>query len=731
MKNDLKNNARETGGKAPAVKKPDRRFINRDISWMQFNSRVLDEAADPGNPLLERLNFISIVSSNLDEFCMVRLAGIAGQLAHGYRTVHKRHGYDPARLIAELKRLIHRQVERQSRLFNETLLPELERNSIVIARMDDLTAAQKKNAARIMSSEIYPVLTPIGIDPDQPFPLVPNLGLELLIRLVSANSHAEKYALLEVPSVIPRFIRLESSAAEAVFVPAEDLIRSHLDLLFAGAVIRECAAFRITRDMDFSLDADSVADLLTELQLVFRTEPERKAVRLEIASEMSVKARKWLMSNLNLTPETALIQPVRGLLNLKAVSELASLRQFPELRNPPLPPLPAPFLSDRDIFRAIREKGPFLLHHPYYSFDSVVRMLEAAADDPAVLAIKQTLYRVGPESSPVVRALIRAARNGKQVSVLVELRARFDEQNNMKWARELAEAGAHVIYGVAEFKIHGKALLVIRRENDGIRRYVHLSTGNYNEETARLYTDLGYFSDDPLLARDVSALFNVISGYSAPPEWSKLVVAPFNLRERILFLIDREARYSTAENPGHIIIKVNALVDYEVIEHLYRAAERNVKIELIVRGICGLTPGALAPRAAANIRIVSIIDRFLEHSRIYYFAGSGSPEYYLGSADLMPRNLHRRVEILVPVETPELRSELDFILQTELHDRRKGRVVCGFNRYSKTLGSQNKESTRSQIVLYEYYRRRTRKNSSGKSSDGVFTVLRDFRSKER
>ena len=730
MKNNLKRNASAaTCGKASAVKKPDHRFINRDISWMQFNSRVLDEAADAGNPLLERLNFISIVSSNLDEFCMVRLAGIAGQLAHGYRTVHKKHGYDPARLIAELKRLIRRQVERQYQLFDETLLPELERNSIVIARMDDLTAAQKKTAARIMTSEIYPVLTPIGIDPDQPFPLVPNLGLELLVRLVSARSRTEKFALLEVPSVIPRFIQVESSAAGLVFVPAEELIRSHLDLLFAGAVIRECAAFRVTRDMDFSLDADSVADLLTELQLVFRTETERKAVRLEIASEMSAKSRKWLMSNLNLTPETALVQPVKGLLNLKAVSELASLRQFPELRNPPLPSLPAPFLSGRDIFRAIREKGPFLLHHPYYSFDSVVRMLEAAADDPAVLAIKQTLYRVGPESSPVVRALIRAARNGKQVSVLVELRARFDEQNNMKWARELAEAGAHVIYG-AEFKIHGKALLVIRREADGMRRYVHLSSGNYNEETARLYTDLGYFSDDPLLARDVSALFNVISGYSAPPEWAKLIVAPFNLRERILALIDREADRSTAENPGHIIIKVNALVDFEVIEHLYRAAEKNVKIELIVRGICGLTPGALAPRAAANIRIVSIIDRFLEHSRIYYFAGSGSPEYFLGSPDLMPRNLNRRVEILVPVETPELRSELDFILQTELHDRRKGRVVCGFNRYSKTLDRQNREASRSQIVLYEYYCQRQRKNRSGKSSEGVFNVLRELRSRE-
>ncbi|MBO4630401.1 MAG: polyphosphate kinase 1 [Lentisphaeria bacterium] len=714
------------------MKKKSCRFINRDISWIEFNSRVLDEAADPGNPLLERLNFISIVSNNLDEFCMVRFAGVSNQMENGYKKVYKDYGYDPVLLGAELQRKIRSQVERQYRCLKEDILPQLEKHSIRIVSWRQLTASQKNTASKIMNSEIYPILTPIAIDSEHPFPLVQNLGLEILIRLVPEKSKSEKFALLEVPAVIPRFIPLENSAERLVFIPAEELICNQLNLLFSGAVIRECSCFRVTRDMDFSLDADSVSDLLSGLQLALRKRTKRNAVRLEYSSEMSAKSRKWLISQLNITPEKVLIQPIPGLLNLKSMSELASLHHLPALHNVPLPPLPVHFLQDRDIFRAIRENGPFMLHHPYLSFDPVLRMLECAADDPDVLAVKQTLYRVGGGDSPVVRALIRAARNGKQVTVLVELKARFEEQNNMNWAQELAEAGAHVVYGIAKLKIHGKALLVIRKEENGIHRYVHLSTGNYNSKTARLYTDLGYFSDDPLLVRDVSALFNVITGFSAAPDWNRLIVAPFNLREKILSMIDQEARCSTPENPGCIIIKINSLIDYEVIEHLYLAAEKNVRINLIVRGICGLTPCAVSSKAAANIRIVSIIDRFLEHSRIYYFAGNGSPQYYLGSADLMPRNLNRRVEILVPVDSPAHREELDFILKTLLADERKGRHVCGFNQYTGTLKMLSKEASRSQLALYEYYRDRWRKES-GKSQlpENGFTVFRDSRSEER
>ena len=712
------------------MKKTVSRFINRDISWIEFNARVLDEAADPGNPLLERLNFISIVSRNLDEFCMVRLAGVVSQIANGYKTVYKDYGYEPGELLSELKRKILLQTGHQYRCLNEEILPELQRNSIFIVSWNELTASQKNTAVKIMNSEIYPVLTPVGIDPAYPFPLVSNLALEMLIRLVPEKSKTEKYALLEVPAVIPRFIQLENSADRLVFIPAEELIRNHLNLLFAGAEIRECSCFRVTRDMDFSLDEESIADLLSELQVALRKKTQRDAVRLEYAAEMSPKARNWLIRQLKINSEQALIQPIHGLMNLRAMSALASLQHSPELRNPPLPPLPARFIAGSDIFRAIRENGPYLLHHPYISFDPVLKMLDSAADDPAVLAIKQTLYRVGGDS-PVVRTLIRAARNGKQVTVIVELKARFDEQNNINWARELAEAGAHVVYGIAGLKIHCKALLVIRREENGIHRYVHLSTGNYNDKTARQYTDLGYFSDDPLLARDVSALFNVITGFSAPPEWNRLIAAPFNLKDRILALIDREAEYSTAEHPGRIIIKINSLVDYEIIEHLYHAAENHVRIDLIVRGICSLTPSALSRKAAANIRIMSIVDRFLEHSRIYYFAGNGSPEYYLGSADMMPRNLRRRIEILFPVDSPVLREELDFILRTILNDRRKGRVVCGFNQYTKTFNRQDQEDSRSQLAFYRYYSERCRKDSGKKRNyDKSFTVFRDNRPDE-
>ena len=412
-------------------------------------------------------------------------------------------------------------------------------------------------------------------------------------------------------------------------------------------------------------------------------------------------------------------------MNLKSMFALASLQGYPELIDEPLPPLQSPhLLGARDMFAAIREQSPFIVHHPYESFDPVVKLLEQAAEDPDVLAIKQTLYRVSG-NSPVVKALVKAARNGKQVSVLVELKARFDEENNIIWARELAEAGAHVVYGIAGLKVHCKALMVIRREDVGICRYVHLSTGNYNDKTARLYTDIGYFSNDKVLATDVSALFNVITGFSAPPDWNKLIVAPFNMLEKIIFLIDREARISTKENPGHIIIKVNSVIDYEVIEHLYNAARHHVKIELIVRGICGITPYCLPPEFAKNIRIVSILDRYLEHSRIYYFLNNGSPEYYMGSADLMPRNLRRRIETLFPVDSKEIRDELDFILQTCLNDRRKGRHVTRINQYSKTTNMEAYEKTRSQNCLYEYYKQRLNKAKEAvKPANGNITVFK-------
>lgn len=699
------------------------KFINRDISWLEFNSRVLNEATDTGCPLMERLKFLAIFSSNLDEFFMVRMAALTQQ--------------DPgvsAELPGILEQRVRELVTRQYAHFRDQILPALEKEHIRIVAWSDLASAEQDAARRVFEREIFPVLTPIGIDPTHPFPLVPNLGLELLVRLMkpSVEGFQERFAVLEAPAVVPRFIPLESQANSGnlrKFIPVEELIANNLEVLFNGCEILECSPFRVTRDMDFSIDEESIDDILSEMQIALQKKTKRIVIRLEIAASASAKARDFLLSRLGATPEQT--YSINGPLNLKSLFELAALNTAPHLTDPPQPPLP-PYRFDPNlsVIENIRRKGCAMIHLPYESFDPVVRLLEEAAEDPDVLAIKQTLYRVS-SNSPVVSALKKAARNGKQVSVLFEIKARFDEENNIRRARELAEAGAHVVYGIAKLKVHCKALLIVRREPTGIRRYVHLSSGNYNEKTAKQYTDIGYFTDDPMIASDVSALFNVITGFSDPPSWNKLIVAPFELKNRILYLIDREAKLSNAQNPGHIIIKANAVIDDEVIEHLYEAARHHVKIDLIVRGICGLNPFALERSAAKNIRIVAILDRYLEHSRIYIFNNNGAPEYFVGSADLMPRNLKRRVELLFPVEQVELRQELDFIVNAALNDRRKGRTLCGGNAYTKTCtgGAARFEDTRSQVLLYEYYKNRLakerRRSAAAKKKLQVFSAEPD------
>ena len=473
--------------------------------------------------------------------------------------------------------------------------------------------------------------------------------------------------------------------------------------------------------MDFSIDEESIADLLTEMQIALQKKARRKVVRLEISSTMRRASREWLAEMLKTSTES--IFSISGMLNLKDLFRLAGLKNFPELMDKPLPPLASVNLpKGSDIFRVIREKGGFLLHHPYESFSPVIRFLEEAANDPNVLAIKQTLYRVSG-NSPVVKALIRAARSGKQVSVLVEIKARFDEENNINWARELANAGAHVVYGIAGLKVHCKALMVVRQEEDGIHRYMHLGTGNYNDKTAQLYTDLGFFTDDKSIADDVSALFNVITGFSSPPDWNKLWVAPFNIKEKLIYHIDRESELSTPQNPGSITMKVNSLIDYEIIEHLYEAAQRHVKINLIVRGICGINPFSLPKPFAKNITVVSILDRFLEHARIYRFANNGDPVYYIGSADVMPRNIRRRIEVLTPIESENLRRELDFILDCGLRDKRKGRRLIGANKFSRPVASAATEPSRSQYKLYDFYKTRLEKAREMIGLDEALTIF--------
>ena len=588
----------------------------------------------------------------------------------------------------------------------------MEENGIHLKKWEKLPARQKAKLRKYFISDILPVLTPVGIDKNLPFPLLPNLGLELLIRLRRPEETQERYAYIEIPQGLPRFIELENRGSKQSFLALDDLIAGNIDLLFNGCEILECSAFRVTRDMNFSIDEATVSDLLSEMRDALRRNAKRPVIRLEIASEMNVSSRKWLYEKLEISQEN--VYSVNGLLNLKSCFQLAALDR-PDLLPPPMEPLPSIRIKpDETIFEAIRRNGSFMLHHPYETFDPVVRFLNEAAEDPDVLAIKQTLYRVGGDSS-IVKALMRAARNGKQVTVLVELKARFDEENNINWALELDRAGAHVIYGVANLKVHCKTLLIVRKEKDGIHRYVHIGTGNYNDKTARQYTDLGLFTDDDKIIADCSSLFNVITGFSTPPTWNKLLVAPFNMLERVLFLIDREAEYSTKKNPGSIRIKLNALIDPEIINHLYAAAKKHVKIELAVRGICGLNPEALPEEFAKNISVISIVDRFLEHSRIYRFGNNGSPEYFIGSSDLMQRNLRRRIEILVPVEDKENRKELDFILNTILSDKRKGRKLLSAYHYSLTWkGKEAFEPTRAQCALYEYYLARLKKMEGSK-----------------
>ena len=699
------------------MKSPAGKVLNRELSWLEFNARVLDEAADRANPPLERLKFISIFSSNLDEFYMVRVAGIN----HSFYKQEDHSGLEHRDLLQRINTRAKALVSRQYKLFYKEILPELESEGIRLKGWHDLSSTQKENLRKFFISDILPVLTPIGIDPSHPFPLLPNLGLEMLIRLRRSGEKQDRYAVMEIPQGLSRFIEVENSGTKYTFLTLDELISGNIDLLFNGCDIVECSEFRITRDMDFSIDEETVADLLSEMRDALQRNAKRPVIRLEIASNMSSSSRKWLYGKLEL-PEDH-IYSIKGLMNLKSCFEITSLNR-PELLPPQMEPLASTAVKPTEtVFESIRRNGSFLLHHPYESFAPVIRFLNEAADDPDVLAIKQTLYRVSGDS-PIVKALMRAARNGKQVTVLVELKARFDEENNINWALELDRAGANVIYGVANLKVHCKTLLVVRREKDGVRRYVHIGTGNYNDKTARQYTDLGLFTDDKAIAADCSSLFNVITGFSNPPVWNKLLVAPFNMLERVLFMIDREAELSTPQNPGSIRIKVNALIDPEIIRHLYAAAKKHVKIELAVRGICGLNPEVLPEKAAKNISVVSILDRFLEHSRIFRFGNNGSPEYYIGSADLMQRNLRRRIEILVPVEKEENRRELDFILNTVLSDKRKGRKLLSAYRYSRTwTGKEEFESTRAQSVLYQYYRERLKKSEAAMKQGGSLTVF--------
>lgn len=695
-------------------------FISRELSWLDFNSRVLDEAFCPANPLLERLKFIAIFSSNLDEFFMVRIAGLR-QLVKMEQNLPDPAGNRPADQLAAARRKIERLVKRQYSCLHDEILPGLERHGVRLSRPADLSSTQRAELTGYFTTQVLPVLTPLAVDQAHPFPILNSGAIEIAVSMKPADRKKLVYAFVEVPDVLPRFIEVPGMLPGRTFVLLEDVIMDNLGALFSGCEIEEFFPFRVTRDMDFSVEDEGAEDLLQSIEKKLLQRRHREPIRVEVLTNTRGPLARWLEQEFRLDEQ--FWYAVRGPLHLKQFFELVGKARLPELLEPAWPAVePAAFSEHNSVFDAISAKGTILVAPPFHSFSPVVRLLQQAADDPDVLAIKQTLYRVSG-NSPVVRSLQRAAENGKQVTVVVELKARFDEGNNIAWARLLEESGAHVVYGVAGLKVHSKALLVVRREDGAIRRYVHLSTGNYNDKTAALYTDLGIMSSDPDLCFDVANLFNVLTGYSSPPaEWRKIAASPFDLRRQAMRLIEREIANSTPDRPGRIIAKMNSLSDEKMIWLLHKAADAGVEIDLIVRGICCYKPRA----GQENVRIISIVDRYLEHSRLFYFFNNGDEEYYLSSADWMYRNLDKRVELLFPIEDEKIRGILMRLLEFQLNDTDKLRRLQASGSYTRSM-AEHYTGARSQYNSYRYLK----ELAGAEMRDVTGEALKVFTSPER
>jgi polyphosphate kinase len=647
---------------APAAEKTleahdPRLFINRELSWLAFNDRVLSEARDTLLPLFERLKFLTIVSSNLDEFFMVRVAGLKQQILGGV-VEPPADGMRPAEQLAAIASRVHEMIAEQHRVFRDDLVPALARQGVHLVSPEAFSPEQKAAARAHFTASVFPALTPLAVDPGHPFPHLRNKSLNIAVILFKQGRrrrHAPRetsLAVVQVPGVLGRLVRLPSPSGQS-FALLEEVIAANVGDLFPGYAVKHTAAFRVTRNWDLLVDEEESEDLLSTIQAELRRRDRGAAVRLEMAADTPKDLVQSLAAALKLDDPD--LYPVRGPLQMSDLSALADFDPRPELHVEPLVPAMPVVLRDAEtVVGAIAQKD-LLLHHPYESFDPVARFIEEAAEDPSVLAIKQTLYRMSGDS-PFVRALSRAADNGKQVTAFVEIKARFDEANNIAWARRLEENGVHVVYGLIGLKTHCKVAIVVRREGPGIRRYVHLGTGNYNPTTARQYTDLSLFTAREEIADDVSALFNMLTGYSDPPPWKRLAVAPLGLLERVVGLIDREAQRARQGEPSRILAKMNSLVEPAVIRALYAASAAGVEIDLLVRGICCLRPGI--PGLSERIRVTSVVDRFLEHSRIFAFGVWERAEVYLSSADWMPRNFQRRIEVLFPIEDASLRLRL-------------------------------------------------------------------------
>jgi polyphosphate kinase len=672
-------------------------FVNRELSWLEFNRRVLEEAQDPSVPLLERVKFLAIFSSNLDEFFMVRVATLKRRLHAGEPTSGP-DGLTAGETMAAVSARVHELVNEQHRCFLQEIQPLLAAEGVVLLRPKELTGEQQRFLEEYFRRTLLPVLTPLAVDPGHPFPYLGNRSMCLVAAIRPAAPSAlphSSLAVIHIPSqVLPRFVPLPDALGRHVFILLEDVIRLQLPRLYNGYDILSSHAIRVTRDADIQMRARS-EDLLTSIEESLRERRLGTAVRLQYDADLPSDILTTLLEELELQPED--LYEGEGFTAFSDLLQLYAALDVPRLKDPPRPSYPVPiFDSGSDFWSAIRARD-ILVHHPYQAFDAVTRFVREAAFHPKVLAIKMTLYRVSP-ASPIAHALHTAAENGKEVAVLVELQARFDEEANIRWARALEEVGAHVVYGLVGYKTHCKACLVVRQDADGIRRYCHLATGNYNVRTAGVYGDLGLFTSREAFGEDLTELFNLLTGYTRPHGFRHLLLAPTGLRDQLVERIRREAAQARRGAPARIIAKLNSLVDRRLIEELYAASEAGVRIDLIVRGICCLRPEV--PDLSENIRVISIVDRYLEHARIFYFENGGVPEYLLASADWMPRNLDSRVEIAFPVLDPGLQTQLGRILEVQLADTVKARRILG-DGTSVRVHPEGRPIVRSQERLYE------------------------------
>src|SRR5881275_644190 len=690
-------------------------FINRELSWLEFNRRVLEEAQDPTQPLIERVKFLTIFSSNLDEFFEIRVAGIKQQIKSETSDIGP-DGLSPTDTFGHIQKTVRALVGTQCALWKSELLPELAKNGIYVREMAELSPKRAAWAHRYFQQEVLPMLTPLAVDASHPFPHLLNRSHNLLVQAKLQRGGEPLHAIVQVPRAVSRLILLprgKSADEPWEYIYLASLIKQHIGELFPGLILDEVHAFRVTRNSDLYIDEEEAENLLRSIEQELRRSSRGKAVRLEVEADCPKDVLELLLRFFDLTEADA--YKLDGPLTMTHLMPLVTNDAFAKLKDRPFQPARDPALPPHVDFFEVLRRQDVLLHHPYDSYDQIVELAETAAKDPQVLAIKITLYRTSGDS-PIVEALIDAANAGKQVTAIVELRARFDEATNIQWARRLEEAGAHVIYGVVGLKTHCKTLLIVRRDADRLRHYVHLGTGNYHPRTARIYTDFSLVTSQPQLTEEVAIVFNTLTGLAGYPGLKKLMVAPFDMHSRLIQLIERERDNARAGKPARIVAKLNALVDQEMIEKLYEASSSDVTIDLIVRGICCLRPKI--PGLSENIRVISIVGRFLEHSRIYYFENAGDPVVYLSSADWMPRNFYRRIEVAFPIETPALRDQIvNEVIPTILHDRVKARELQPDGTYRRLKPEGPEPSRQAQWQFREVSRERTKKLTGSKKKN--------------